>query len=53
MLKQIHQARQFPVKPGKTVHNLEPPIFELTKAAEKSDEETKISLNEEEKKVVE
>ncbi|WP_275670475.1 M23 family metallopeptidase, partial [Okeania hirsuta] len=44
-----------PLPPGFEVPipDLEPPIFELTKAAEKSDEETKISLNEEEKKVVE
>ncbi len=32
---------------------LEPPIFELTKASEKSDEDVQISLNEQEKKVVE
>ncbi|MEM1168536.1 MAG: peptidoglycan DD-metalloendopeptidase family protein [Cyanobacteria bacterium P01_H01_bin.35] len=44
-----------PLPPGFEVPipDLEPPIFELTRASEKSDEDVKISLNEEEKKVVE
>ncbi|MGK7893831.1 MAG: hypothetical protein AB4372_09455 [Xenococcus sp. (in: cyanobacteria)] len=36
-----------------TIPDLEPPIFELTKASKKSDEDVKISLNEQEKKVAE
>nr|WP_293104244.1 peptidoglycan DD-metalloendopeptidase family protein [Okeania sp. SIO2F4] len=44
-----------PLPPGFEVPipDLEPPIFELTKASEKSDKDVKISLNEQEKKVVE
>jgi len=44
-----------PLPPGFEVPipDLEPPIFELTKASEKSDEDVKISLNEQEEKVVE
>ncbi|MGD1717214.1 peptidoglycan DD-metalloendopeptidase family protein [Dapis sp. BLCC M172] len=44
-----------PLPPGFEVPipDLEPPIFELTKASEKSDEDVQISLNEQEKKVVE
>ena len=44
-----------PLPPGFEVPipDLEPPIFELTKASERSDEDTRISLNEEEKKAVE
>ena len=44
-----------PLPPGFEVPipDLEPPIFELTKASEESDEDVKISLNEQEKKVVE
>ena len=44
-----------PLPPGFEVPipDLEPPIFELTKASEESDEDVKVSLNEQEKKVVE